>query len=114
MRLVEGKDLARGIRTVAKAVPDFAFRVLVAAEEHLPRVAGFGPGHENDDRFGLGKAREIVGMTVRPVRIMRVRVADRLRRRRDRGDPSAALRPHGVDQARTPVAVMLMAMVHGI
>jgi len=53
-------------------------------------------------------------MTVRPVGIMRVRVAQRFGRGRDRGDPAAASRAHFRDQARTALAVVMVGVLHPV
>jgi len=45
---------------------------------------------------------------------MRVGVADRLRRSGNRGNPALAVRAHRFDQVRAPVAMVLVAVVHGI
>jgi 5-formyltetrahydrofolate cyclo-ligase len=51
-------------------------------------------------------------MAVRPVGVMRVGVADRLRRRRNGRDAAAALRAHFGDETRAAAALLLVAVVH--
>ena len=55
MRLVEAEDLARRVGAVAKAVPDLALLVLLAAEQDV--AVAVGSGDERDDRLGLRESR---------------------------------------------------------
>src|ERR1700694_87178 len=93
IRLVKPEDFARGVGTIAKAVPDFALRVLVPAKKDLLRVAFRRAGNKNNNRFGLRKTAQVVKMTVRPVRIMGIGVAYRLRCGRNGGDTASAPPP---------------------
>ena len=85
MRRVEAEDFARGVGTVAKAVPDLALRVLLAAEQDLP--VAVGAGDEHDHRFGLRKPRQVVRIAVVAIRIVANRgcAAPRARSGRARG-----------------------------
>ena len=114
IRLVKSEDLARGIGTIAKAVPDFALLVLVPAKKDLLRVAFRRASYKNDNRFGLRETAQVVKMTVRPVRVMGIGVAYRLRRGRNGGDTASGLPSHFGDEPRTPVSVMLMIVVHAV
>ena len=53
-------------------------------------------------------------MTVRPVRIVRVRVAQRFGRGWDRGDAAVATRAHFRDQARAALAVVMVGVLHPV
>jgi hypothetical protein len=65
MRLVEAEDLARGVGSVAKAVPDFALLVFLATEKNVPIAVLVGD--ERDDGLGLGEARDVVEIAFVPV-----------------------------------------------
>ena len=114
MRFVKSEDLARCIGAVAESVPDLALRILVATEQYLPRVARLRSRDQDYDRFRLGKTREVIEMTVRPVGIVCVRVAQRFGRGRNRGDAAAAACAHFRDQARTALAVVMVGMLHPV
>ena len=98
IRFVKPEDFARGVGTIAKAVPDFALRVLVPAKKDLLRVAFRRAGNKNNNRFGLRKTAQVVKMTVRPVRIMGIGVAYCLRRGRNGGDTASGLPSHLGDE----------------
>ena len=111
MRGVEAEDLARGVRTVPKAVPDLALGVLFAAKQDLP-VAVVG-GHQRDHGLRLGKPGQVVGVAVVAIRIVRIAIAQRLGRRRHEREPAAGLCAHPPQQRAATVAVELVVVVHG-
>ena len=89
---VEAKGTSGRFRAVAVAVPDFAFFVLVAAEQD---GLWFPAADQNDHRFRLREARQVPEVAVETVGIVRVAVAHDLRCRRDDGDAVA----YGLEQA---------------
>ena len=86
IRLVETERVAGGVGTVAETFPDLAFLVLVATEED-----GFlgATADQHDHGFRLGKAREVPEVAVEAVGVVRIAVADDLRRGRHDGDAIA-------------------------
>src|SRR5450759_3022013 len=98
IRLVESEDFARGIGTISKTITDFALRVPVPAKQDLLRIAFCLAGNKNDDRLGLRKTAQVVKMTVRPIRIVRIGVADRLRGGWNGGDTASGLPLHLGDE----------------
>ena len=112
IRFVETEDLARCVRPVTKAIPDLALDVLVPAEQDLPGIALVLTGEQQNDRLGFGKSGHIIEITVWPIRKMRIRVADRLGRGRNRRDAAASLAAHLGDELRAPRSMMLMVVVH--
>ena len=91
VQLGDGKGLVhaqrRGccVRAEAVAVPDLALQVLGLAKQGAVTRT-----REQQPRFGLGKAAEVVKVAVGPVREIVVAVALLLRRRRNEGDVVAA------------------------
>ncbi len=85
VRLVDAEALARCFGAVAKAVPDLALRILLAAEKQ--RARGGSPATTTSTASGSRKAGQVVEIAVEPERVMRVAVADALRRRGNHGDP---------------------------
>jgi hypothetical protein len=71
--LVEGEALARGLRAVAKPVPDLALLVALAAEQDAAALRG-----EHELRLRLGEAAEVIEVAVEAVGEMRVAVAQAL------------------------------------
>jgi hypothetical protein len=112
IRLVETEYLARRIRTVAKAVPDLALRVLVPAEQRLLGIARLASRDKNDHCFGLGKPRQIRKMAVGPIGVVRVRVADRLRRGGDSRYAAVGLLAHSGNEPRAALTVLLVGVLH--
>ena len=86
MRLVEAEALLRGLGPVAKAVPDLALRVAVAAEkQRLRRLAR----DQHQRGLGLEKSGEVIEVAVEAIRVVAVAVAQPLRRGGDDGDAFA-------------------------
>jgi hypothetical protein len=71
--LVEGETLARGLRAVAKPVPDLALLVALAAEQDAAALRG-----EHEHCLRLGEAAEVIEVAVEAVGEMRVAVAQAL------------------------------------
>ena len=101
---VEAEGLARGRRAVAEAVPDFHVGILLAAEQQGLRMV---PRHQDDGRFRLAEAGEVVEIAVVAVGIVRIAVAHALGRGGDHRDAAA----HAAEKARAPVGEGLD--VHG-
>ncbi len=83
---VETKGVPRAGGAVAKAIPDFPFHVLVAAEQQALRCVA---GDQHDHRFRLGKAGEVMDVAVGAVRVGGIPVARLFRRRGQDGDAFA-------------------------
>ncbi len=111
---VEAEDLARSVGAVTEAVPDLALRVLVAAEQHLSRIASLACGNEDDDRLGFRKTGEVVEMAVRPIGIVRVGVADRLGCGGNRRETATALGAHLGDETRAALTVVIVGVLHRV
>ena len=92
MRFVEAEDLFRRIGSVTKAIPNLAFLAFVAAEEHM--AIAVGTGDERDDRFGLGKSRQIVEVAVVAKREQRIAVTRDFRRGRHERETAAGVLVH--------------------
>ena len=92
MRFVEAEDLLCGVGSVAKAIPDFAFFVLVAAEQHV--AIAVGSRDQCDDRFGFGKSRQIVKVAVVPKRKERIAIARDFGRGRHECNAAAGVFAH--------------------
>ena len=92
MGFVEAENLLRGVGSVAKAIPDLALFVLVAAEQHV--AIAVGVRDQSDDRFGFGKSRQIVEIAVVSKRKERVAIARNFRRRRHERNAAAGVFAH--------------------
>jgi len=76
VRLVEAENFARRIGPITKAVPNFSFGVLVAAEQNVTIACGAVlAGDQRDDRLRLRKSGNIMEIAVVAVRVKRVAVA---------------------------------------
>jgi hypothetical protein len=109
MRFVEPEDLACGVGAVAKAVPDLAFLVALAAEQHV--LVAVRSRVERDHRFGFGESGQIIEIAVVSIREQRVAVARDLRSRRHERQAAAA-RAHRLQQGVAPRAIDLVCVVH--
>lgn len=89
MGFVQAEGFAGGFGTEAETVPDFAFLVLGAAEQHAERRCVAGRHHDGQHGFGLGEAGQVIEVAVVPVGVVAVAVAHGLRRGRDDGDAAA-------------------------
>ena len=70
--LIKTESIACRFGTVAEAVPDFALGILFAAEQNRFLILA---ADQDDDRFRLGKAREIPEVAVETVGVVGVAVA---------------------------------------
>ena len=113
MRLVETEDFARSVRPVAKTIPDFAFRVLVAAEQNVA-IARWTvlAGNQGDDRLRLRKSGDIVEITVVAVRIKRIAVARVFGRSRHDREAAPCVSVHLLEQRAAARAVNLINVFH--
>ena len=89
-----------------------AFRILVATEEDLTRIACIAPGEQQHNGLGLGKDGQVIEVAIRAKRKMRIGIAYHFRRCRQRRDAASALSPHLVDETRPALAILLMTVVH--
>jgi hypothetical protein len=92
VRLVEAELLARGVRPVPPAVPDFPLFVLLAAEQDAARRI---TGDQHQHGFRFGKTGQVVEIAVVAIAIVGVAVAQALRCGGDHGHTGA----HAFDQA---------------
>src|SRR5690606_22814077 len=94
---VQPEALDRAVGTAARAVPAFALRIALAAEQD--RLAVRAPGDQHQHRFRLREAAEVPEVGILAVRIVRVAAADALRRGRQHQDRLLAGHPHQLPAA---------------
>ncbi len=111
MGLVEAEDFASGVGPVAEAVPDFAFRVLFAAEQHV--LVAVGAGQQRDHRLGFRESGQIVKIAVLPIGEHRIAIAGDFGRRRNERQPTAAMVAHRLQHHVAALAVELIRVFHG-
>jgi hypothetical protein len=111
VRFVEAENLLRGIGTVAEAIPDLALFVLVTAKQDM--AIAVRTGDQGDDRFRLGKSRQIVKVAVISKRKERVAIARNFRRRRHERNTAAGVFAHLLQQRIATLAVDVVGVIHG-
>ncbi len=94
-RGVEAECEACAFRAEAEAFPRLALGVLLAAEKYRRRLAVFRVGVEDERRFGLGEARQVIEVAVVAERVVGVAVAHDFRRGRHDRHAAARLPERG-------------------
>jgi hypothetical protein len=98
------KALARAVRAVAKAIPDFPLGILFAAEQDGPDSVESSPRHQKHRRFRLAEAGQVLEITVGAIGKLGIPIARHFRRGGNQRDPAASL-AHALGQQESALVI---------